>query len=146
MSEAEGLPTVVPMLSYEDVAAAIGWLARAFGFEERRGERYTEPDGAISHAEMRLGDGAVMLSHPSEHYEGPRRHAENCETARRWREPGYVVDGVHVLVADVDKHFQRAMEAGATILSEPEDRPYGERVYRVEDLDGHRWMFGQAIG
>jgi uncharacterized glyoxalase superfamily protein PhnB len=55
------------------------------------------------------------------------------------------VDGVHVMVDDVDKHFQRAREAGATILADPQDQPYGERVYRVEDLDGHRWMFGQAI-
>ena len=140
-----GMPTIVPMLSFENVAAAIDWLARAFGFQEATTERYTEPDGRISHTEMRLGDGAVMLGHPSDHYEGPRRHAEKCERARRWREPGYVVDGVHVMVDDVDAHFRRAKEAGATLLSEPEDKPYGERVYRVEDLDGHRWMFGQSI-
>lgn len=139
------MPTIVPMLSFENVATAIDWLARAFGFQEATSERYTEPDGRISHAEMRLGHGAVMLGHPSDHYEGPRRHAENCERARRWREPGYVVDGVHVMVDDVDAHFRRAKEAGATILSEPENQPYGERVYRVEDLDGHRWMFGQSV-
>ena len=145
MSDGESLPIVVPMVSFEDVGAAIEWLERAFGFEERKSERYTEPDGHISHAEVRLGDGVVMLGRPSPHYEGPRRHAEHCEAARKWREPGYVVDGVHVMVDDVDKHFQRAREAGATILADPQDQPYGERVYRVEDLDGHRWMFGQAI-
>jgi uncharacterized glyoxalase superfamily protein PhnB len=142
----EGMPTIVPMLSYENVEAAIDWLARAFGFQEATDERYTEPDGQISHAEIRLGGGVVMLGHPSDQYEGPGRHAESCEPARRWREPGYVVDGVHALVEDVDEHFRRAKEAGATILSEPEDQPYGERVYRVEDLDGHRWMFAQNVG
>jgi PhnB protein len=145
MADSSQLPTIVPMLSYEDVAGAIDWLTRAFGFRETENERYTEPDGKVSHAEMRLGGGAIMLGSPSPHYEGPRRHAESCEAARRWREPGYVVDGVHVLVDDVDAHFRRAKEAGATILSEPEDQPYQERVYRVEDLDGHRWMFGQPI-
>lgn len=57
----------------------------------------------------------------------------------------YVIDGLHVSVDDVDKHFRRAREAGATILSEPEDQSYGERVYRVADLEGHRWMFAQSI-
>jgi len=145
MADSSELPTIVPMLSYEDVARAIDWLTRAFGFREIENERYTEPDGRVSHAELRLGGGTIMLGSPSPHYEGPRRHAESCEAARRWREPGYVVDGVHVLVEDVDAHFRRAKEAGATILSEPEDQPYRERVYRVEDLDGHRWRFGQPV-
>ena len=45
----------------------------------------------------------------------------------------------------LEAHFRRAKEAGATILSEPEVEPYGERIYRVEDLEGHRWMFAQPI-
>jgi uncharacterized glyoxalase superfamily protein PhnB len=145
VAETSELQVITPMLSFEDVAAAINWLTTAFGFQEERSQRYTDPDGKVTHAEMRLGGGAVMLGSPSPHYEGPRRHAETCEASRRWREPGYVVDGVHVLVEDVDAHFRRAKEAGATILSEPEDQQYAERVYRVEDLDGHRWMFGQPI-
>ena len=103
MADSSELPTIVPMLSYEDVARAIEWLTRAFGFREIENERYTEPDGRVSHAELRLGGGTIMLGSPSPHYEGPRRHAESCEAARRWREPGYVVDGVHVLVEDVDQ-------------------------------------------
>src|SRR2546428_14052156 len=97
-----GMPTIVPMLSFENVAAAIDWLARAFGFQEATTERYTEPDGRISHAEMRLGGGAGMLGHPGGTYEGARRDAGHCERARRWREPGDLVDGVHVLVGDRD--------------------------------------------
>lgn len=55
----------------------------------------------------------------------------------------WVIDGVMVQVDDADAHYSRARDAGATILSEPEDQPYG-RVYRVEDLEGHRWMFMEA--
>jgi PhnB protein len=51
-----------------------------------------------------------------------------------------VVDGVQVTVEDVDAHFARARAAGARLLSEPEDSPHG-RLYRVEDVEGHRWMF-----
>ena len=48
-----------------------------------------------------------------------------------------------VQVDDVDAHFEHASEAGATLLSEIEDGPDG-RLYRVEDPEGHRWMFAQA--
>ena len=34
-SPAVGIRTVVPMLAYEDAAAAIDWLERAFGFSEQ---------------------------------------------------------------------------------------------------------------
>ena len=58
----------------------------------------------------------------------------------------YVIDGVLVEVDDVDAHFARAREAGATILSEPADQvDVGIRHYRVEDPEGHRWMFSQDI-
>jgi PhnB protein len=53
------------------------------------------------------------------------------------------VDGVHVYVDDVDAHFARAQEGGARILSAVEDTSFGDREYRVEDLEGHRWMFAQ---
>jgi uncharacterized glyoxalase superfamily protein PhnB len=50
---------------------------------------------------------------------------------------------VLVQVDDVAVHCQRARAAGASILSEPEDTPEGRR-YRVEDIEGHRWMFEEA--
>ena len=139
------LSTITPMLSYEDSGAAIDWLERAFGFRERPESRYTGEDGRVEHAELALGDGLIMLSSPTPEYRGPRRHAEECEQARRWQAVPYVIDGFHVIVDDVDAHFAAAREAGARILSEPEDQPYGERVYRVEDLEGHRWMFAQLM-
>jgi uncharacterized glyoxalase superfamily protein PhnB len=138
------MQTIVPMLAYEDGAAAIEWLERAFGFRERPDARYTDDDGRIGHAELEIGDGVIMLASPTPEYRAPRRHAEECEQARRWQEVPYVIDGVHVLVDDVDAHCARARAAGARILSEPQDQPHGERVYRVEDLEGHRWMFAEV--
>ena len=61
---------------------------------------------------------------------------------RRWLATPWVVDGVHVEVVDLDAHYERARAAGATILREPEDLPFG-RLYSAADLEGHRWMFMQ---
>ena len=140
---AEGYPTITPMLSYENVAEAIPWLERAFGFAERM--RMTNEDGTVGHAELVLGDGVIMLGNPGPDYQSPRHHAETCADARRWSEVSFVIDGLHVAVDDVDAHFERARAAGARILSEPEDEAYGERIYRVEDVEGHRWMFAQPL-
>jgi uncharacterized glyoxalase superfamily protein PhnB len=135
---------VIPMLAYEDGAAAIDWLVEAFGFEER--ERWADDDGTIVHAELGAAGGTVMLATPSPDYVSPRRMRELSADARKMYEVPYVVDGVLVEVEDIDAHFERAKAAGATILSEPEDVPEaGIRHYRVEDPEGHRWMFSQDM-
>ena len=131
-------PTVIPMLSYEDGVAALEWLARAFGFRELA--RHTTPDGRLAHGEMRAGDGLIMLASPSPDYQGPRRHREVCEQARKWSAVPWIIDGVLVAVNDLDRHFKRAQAAGAAVLSGIEEDPPGRR-YRVEDLEGHRWFF-----
>jgi uncharacterized glyoxalase superfamily protein PhnB len=130
------------MLSYEDVAAAMEWLGKAFGFREE-GERYTDDDGRVTHAQLALDGAVVMLGWPGPDYRSPARHADECEQARRWLATPWVIDGVHVTVGDVDRHCERARAAGATILREPEDLPVG-RLYSAADLEGHRWMFMQS--
>jgi len=132
-------PRVVPMIAYEDAAAAIDWLGRAFGFRER-GERYMESDGRVSHAELEFEGSPVFLATPTRDYQSPKHHRQTCAAAKKWSAVPWVVDGLQVRVDDVDAHFTQAKGAGATILSEPQDNPYG-RVYRAEDLEGHRWMF-----
>ncbi|MDP8959965.1 MAG: hypothetical protein M3N51_12460 [Actinomycetota bacterium] len=94
---------------------------------------------------MELAGGVIMLGQPGPDYHSPKRHAEECEPARRWSDTPYVIDGVHVYVDEVEKHYRGAKEAGAVILSEPEEAPYGVRRYRVADLEGHRWMFFQQV-
>jgi PhnB protein len=131
----------VPMLSYEDVAAAIDWLGEAFGFREE-GERFSDGEGRVTHAELELDGAHVMLGWPGPDYRSPAHHAEECEQAHRWLSTPWVIDGVHVEVDDLDGHYERSRAAGATILREPEDLPFG-RLYSAADLEGHRWMFMQ---
>ena len=132
----------VPLISYENVAAAIEWLSEAFGFRER-GERYTDGDGRVTHAELELDGALVMLGWPGPDYRGPAKHAEECEAASKWLDVPYIVDGVLIYVNNVDAHCERARAAGATILREPKDEEYG-RLYNAADPEGHRWMFMQA--
>ena len=124
------MQTITPYLLYEDVAAALDWLTKAFGFAERR--RFTDGEGQVTHAEMTLGDGEVMLGHPGPSFESPRRS-------------GQVNAVVLVYVDDVDAHFQRANAAGAEILSVVEDQPFGDRSYNAADLEGHRWTFATHV-
>ena len=131
-------PTVVPMISYEDGIAALEWLVRAFGFRERA--RLIGPDGKLSHGEMEVGDGIIMLATPTSEYESPRHHRETCQQARKWSAVPWIIDGVLVHVDDLDAHFSRAKAAGASILSEIQEDSPGRR-YRAEDLEGHRWFF-----
>ena len=131
-------PGVVPMISYENGVAALEWLRRAFGFREKA--RMTTPDGQLAHGEMQAGDGLIMLATPTPDYQSPKRHRDVCEQARKWSSVPWIIDGVLVVVDDLDRHIRRAKAAGATILSEIEEGPPGRR-YRAEDLEGHRWFF-----
>jgi uncharacterized glyoxalase superfamily protein PhnB len=134
---------VVPFIGYEDAAAAIAFLERAFGFVEDREARYEE-DGTITHAELDLGGATIYVSTPAD-YASPRRVREESELARRAYDNPWVIDGHFVQVEDVDAHCERARAAGATILREPEEPGIGQRIYSAEDLEGHRWMFGQPV-
>ena len=134
-------PAVIPMIAYEDGPKAMDWLAKAFGFRER--DRRVE-NGRLTHGEMEAGGGVIMMATPSPHYHGPKRHREECESARAWHDVPYIIDGLLVYIPDVDAHFDRANAAGATILSPVETSPDGKR-YRAEDLEGHRWMFVERL-
>ena len=123
-------PQITPYLLYEDVSRALDWLAQAFGFRERL--RFPDAEGTVSHAEMELGGGVIMLGHPGPDYKSPKRLGQATQL-------------VHVYVDDVDRHCERAREAGATILQEPEDQAYGDRRYDAEDLEGHVWSFAQHV-
>jgi PhnB protein len=126
------------MISYENGVTAMEWLQRVFGFRET--VRHIEPDGRLSHGEMEAGDGLIMLASPTLDYQSPRHHREVCEHARKWSSVPWIIDGILVYVDDLDRHFMRAKNEGATILSDIESGPPGRR-YRVEDIEGHRWFF-----
>jgi uncharacterized glyoxalase superfamily protein PhnB len=122
--------TVLPHLTYEDVAAALAWLRATFGFAEHY--RYGEHDGRVSGAQMHLGDAWIMLN---------SARAGSTSPARL----GYQTQSLTIFVDDVDAHYARARAAGATIVEELHETAYGERQYGVEDLEGHRWLFSQHV-
>ena len=96
----------------------------------------TDENGVVGHAEMELEGARIMLATPSPEYRGPRRHAEECEQARRWLDNPWVVDGLFVEVDDVAAHHERAVAGGAKVLREPEEPGIGFRIYTAEDLGG----------
>jgi len=127
----DGMPRVTPYLYYEDVDAALDWLARAFGFRER--VRMPGPDGKAAHAEMEVGSGGlVMLGRPGPAYRNPKRL-------------GQPTQNVYVYVDGVDEHCRRAKAAGAAVLQEPADQFYGDRRYGVTDPEGHEWYFAEHV-
>lgn len=109
--------TVYPLVKYEDPERAIGWLERAFGFTAREISR--DDAGRVVHAELTYDTGMVMLG-----------RAE------------IISGGVYVAVDDPDAHHDRAKAAGAEIVSELADQPYGSRDYACRDLEGNTWYFG----
>lgn len=126
-SPPSGYPRVTPYLDYEDTGAMMQWLSRAFGLAERHCMRL--PEGTVTHAEMTLmEDGLVMMGSPGGQFRSPKRL-------------GQVTQSLYVYVDDVDAHFARAREAGAEIIEEPADQPYGDRRYGAVDPEGHRWYF-----
>ncbi|MHB8584514.1 MAG: VOC family protein [Thermoplasmatota archaeon] len=136
----EPLQGVIPMVAYAKGDAAIAWLEKTFGFRARNLQH--APDGRLTHGELDTGHGIVMVATPSPAYHGPRQHAGECTAARSWLAVPWIVDGVLVYVDDVKAHFDRAQAHGANLLSPLEEGGPGTR-YRVEDIEGHRWMFMQ---
>jgi len=135
---------LVPFLGYEDAAGAIDWLCAAFGATENADERSTDGEGTVTHAELEIEGATVFLSTPRG-YTASRRHRESCRIEREMHDNPWVIDGLFVEVGDVDAHHARAREAGATVLRAPEEPGIGYRIYTAEDLEGHRWMFGQRL-
>ena len=53
---------------------------------------------------------------------------------------------IHIKIdTDVDAHCERARQAGARIIAEPETQFYGDRSYRCVDPEGHIWTVGQTV-
>jgi uncharacterized glyoxalase superfamily protein PhnB len=135
---------LVPFLGYEDAAVAIEWLCAAFGATENADARQTGPDGTIGHAELDLEGSTIFLSTPAG-YVSSRRHRQSCETERAMRDNPWVIDGLFVEVDDVEAHHARAAAHGATIIRGLNEPGTGHRIYTAEDIEGHRWMFGQNL-
>lgn len=120
---------ITPYLYNEDVVSAMRFLAKAFGFR-RFGAVSRGPDGKINHAAMKAGSSVVLMGRPPTAYRNPRRLGQATQCL--------LLD-----VRGVDAHFGRAVKAGARVLHEPADTPFGTRRYGVTDPEGHEWYFSQ---
>ncbi len=127
------LPGISPYLFYDDVARAARFTEEAFGF--KRTFESSAPDGTLMHAQVAHGAGLVMLGHTGE---GLR----SCKSAASL---AALHAGVYVFVDDVDAHCAHARAAGATILLEPGDQPWGDRMYCAVDPEGQFWMFAKRL-
>ena len=111
--------TVIPVLEYADVAAAVAWLCAAFGFTERLRI-------GTHRVQLNVGSGAVVVT-------------------MRGRASSPSGQTLMIRVRDVDGLFDRLSEFNADIVGAPETYPYGERQLTVRDIGGHVWTFSQAI-
>jgi PhnB protein len=127
-----GFTTVTAYLYIQGAAAAIDFYKKAFGAEERF--RMPGPDGRIGHAEIKIGDSVIMMA--DEHGEidalGPKSR-------------GGATSSIMLYVEDVDKRFEQAVAAGATVLSPVENKFYGDRMGTVADPFGHCWHIATVV-
>lgn len=116
--------SIYPTLRYTDAKAAIAFLTNTFGLVEEHVSN--ADDGSVGHAELSWDGGIVML--------GSRTgDADQFDTGRAV---------LYLAVEDVDAHHDRAVAAGAEIIYELTDQPYGSREYAARDPEGNIWSFG----
>ena len=134
-----GWPRISSALYYQDAGAAIDWLCQAFGFVVRL--KIVGEGGRIEHSELEFADGLIMVG--------------SANVKRPWcRSPkammGANTQSLMAYVDDIEAHFVRARDAGATIVSEPQTVDYGEdywtdRGFECIDPEGHHWWFMQRL-
>ena len=127
-----GYHSLTPYLIVNGATRALAWYVEAFGARELM--RLVTPGGKIGHAEIAIGDSRVMLAD-----EAPSHDA---------RAPGAFGGSpvsLHLYVADVDATMARAVAAGATAKSHPENKFYGDRLGSLADPFGHTWHIATHI-
>lgn len=120
----EGYHSYTPYFVVEGAVKFIEFLQSAFGATETM--RMPMPDGKLGHAEMRLGDSAVMLADGG---------AE---------QPARQLNGM-VYVADCDAVFKKAVAAGGKGVREPANQFYGDRMGVVLDPWGNSWAIATHV-
>jgi uncharacterized glyoxalase superfamily protein PhnB len=125
---------VWPVLSYRDARAAIEFLSKAFGFEERAAYARDDDSSIVEHAEMTwpLGGGIMFGT------------AGKDDSPFGQRVPGN--DSVYVVCDNPDELFERATGAGAELVRGLRDEDYGSRGFTVRDPEGNLWSFGTYGG
>jgi uncharacterized glyoxalase superfamily protein PhnB len=128
-------PRLSPYLTVHSAEAALDFYGKAFGFSKR--EVMNGPDGRVQHAEMTFHESLIMFA-PEGAFGG------TCKSPRTsGAEPPI---GLYLYCADVDALFAQARAAGATVVKEPADMFWGDRMCCVADPDGYRWSFATHKG
>ena len=125
---------IMPYLTYDDPKGAIEWLGKAFGAE--RIDVGDEGEDDIQHAELKIGNGIVLLTATDGGGALPMRSPQQTSFSSQ---------GVFVRIekADIDAHYERAVAAGAEVLYPLQDMGYYDsREYTCSDPEGHLWSFG----
>lgn len=122
----EGFRTLTPHITVKGAKKAIAFYQQAFGAEQLA--VHDMPDGTVMHASLRIGDSVLMLND-----EFPQMGAKGPQSI------GGTAVTLHLYVADVDKAFDRAVNAGAAVVMPVADQFWGDRYGLVADPFGHHW-------
>lgn len=128
-------PALSPHLVVDDAAAAIDFYVTAFDGVELG--RVPGPDGRLIHAALRINGFTVMLND-----DFPETCGGKSMTPRSL---GGTPVTIHLTVDGVDAKFQRALDAGATVVAPLQDQFWGDRYGVVADPFGHHWSLGQPV-
>jgi len=120
----EGYHTVTPHLIVQGAPKLLDFLKQAFDAKEKYS--LTGPDGAIMHAEVKIGDSMVMIG----------------EAMGEWKA---MPASIALYTDNADALYKRALEAGATPIREPADQFYGDRSGGVKDPAGNHWWIATHI-
>ncbi|MGQ0766465.1 MAG: VOC family protein [Gemmatimonadota bacterium] len=126
--------SVNPYVIVSDARAAIDFYSRAFGAVERSVR--TNGEGKVLHAEVVIGDSALMLAEEFE-FRGV--------VAKSPRACGSTSVHLYLYVPDVDQFFATAVAAGAHEVMPASNQPYGERSAGVMDPFGHVWWMATVL-
>jgi uncharacterized glyoxalase superfamily protein PhnB len=144
-----GWPQATSCLFYRDAAAAIAWLAEAFGFQVRL--KVEGEPGQIIYSELVYGGAMISVSSsakPGDAVE-PGREFKSLQ-ASPLDVDGRVTQAICLFVDDADAHCAQARARGATISCEPATHDYGDdywsdRSYGATDCEGHAWWFMHRV-
>jgi PhnB protein len=128
-------PAVSPHLVVDDAAAAIDFYVKAFDAVEYG--RVPGPDGRLIHAALNVNGSMVLLNDDFPEHSGGKSMTP--------RALGGTPVTIHLTVTDVDAKYQKAVDAGATVIAPLEDQFWGDRYGVVRDPFGHQWSLGQPV-
>lgn len=116
-----------PQLYIRSGVDNIGFYQAAFGAVELR--RWLNEDGSYHVAELSI-EGALFHLHEE-------KPSAGRFSPERWNG---ITTLIGLFVSDVDGLMERAVAAGATLISPAQDYDYGYRQGQVKDPFGHHWM------